>query len=647
MRFALLLALLCVSCGATRYLWTAGGAAAGAATGAVVGGIPGAAVGGAVGGAGAHAIRESNELREGDITGSGARTREHELWRRLEKRGWLDETVKRWTTWAFLLMAGWVAFKLLGPRYRQYLWHSFKAFLRGRLGEGTKAFLVATGPAHSDGTTPAENPEMSPDLASRRAHAARRRARVTDLPSLLLLALPQTAIARWDAVPHAPASRVGVVAFHRSGIDRVEFSSGTVARELVSSGGAWEYVTSADPGELRATAYPRIGAPRELEPLPIALDVPGEVRYVSTAGDDTSGDGSQAAPYATIWRAARSMAVADGGRIRLLTGEYQLGPAGWPPVVTTDRWLTVEPVEGHEATITEVPHPGLDTRLLRLHGLLIRDPLTTGGPGHKLWLDGCTLRGNGQHTTLDSGAGWFPAGPGWGFDGGVWVTGCTFVEDRFGPINATLVRGTHLQDIGEDAFDSCGLIVNSSVDNLSAGPTDWHADVVEYDWTRGLHQENYIIYGLRATNIDAQGLYMDGHDHPGFRVDDVAFVNVLVHNTHGGAGSLWDEVANDHLLLWHVTILGQPLTWRSTGMTGLDVRGCLFQAMGLAPPGVFAHNHWIGSGATGFDATTGDPGLSGHAPHRASVLRGRLASPLPADLAGVQRPIRATVGALQ
>src|SRR5262249_44082665 len=152
---------------------------------------------------------------------------------------------------------------------------------------------------------------------------------------------------------------VGVVAFHIAGIEKVSFSldGGTWldvrSMTLNPQTGVWEYSATIDtsdfttdrPIELRAIAYPNAAAPqaagtgaypgggdpRVLDSLFLYMDagaaqVPN-VAYCSPSGSDTTGNGTQANPFASPWRAAKSIETAaggnaDGGIVYMGAGSY-------------------------------------------------------------------------------------------------------------------------------------------------------------------------------------------------------------------------------------------------------------------------------------------------------------------------------------
>ena len=74
--------------------------------------------------------------------------------------------------------------------------------------------------------------------------------------------------------------------------------------------------------------------------------------WVSPNGSDVNTDGSAKQPFLTIMKAAKSIALANGGKadggiINLLEGDHLYG--GYMPQLLTDverRWVTIRPAPG-------------------------------------------------------------------------------------------------------------------------------------------------------------------------------------------------------------------------------------------------------------------------------------------------------------
>ena len=372
------------------------------------------------------------------------------------------------------------------------------------------------------------------------------------------------AIARWDFVPHQTFSEpfnVGVVAFHSYGIDRVEFSvnggAWTPVREMTPNpeSGVVEYWVRVDPSqlpageaEIRAVVYPTTGLCRVLGGdmmgsgkergeygMAFVADTSGALprveRFVSPSGSDSAGDGSRESPFATMMKAAKSIAQAsggkaDGGRILLLPGEHNFGTYSYSLLTTVeDRWLEIAPAPGvaaSEAPIVSASTGGLRIPKVRFHGVEFRPNggtngliLNSGGGARSVWIDGCTLIGAGKQLSSD----WMN---GWDF---MYATGCYLTNCRNGVRGGELVRDLTIDEIGSDAFSDGRIVLNSTVRRIDRTGTEFHPDFYQLYAPVGSSCENRVVYGVRALEpLQSQGLFADGTT----TVRDIAFVNVEV-----------------------------------------------------------------------------------------------------------------------
>lgn len=511
------------------------------------------------------------------------------------------------------------------------------------------------------------------------------------------------AIARWDVVPYQEFDgelEIGVVAFHRNGIDRVEFSAEGgewVAVEEMTENprtGVWEYWITIDASEfedglaeIRAIAYPEgAGEPRLLEPLILNANGGGSWGagdvYVAMNGDDYTGDGSQDRPYRTIWGAMQSYGNGtniDGANIYLGPGVYAFGGATSPRPVTESGWVTVTAAPGVDPAsvrlVATTPENAADNRFrignLRLSGLAFDQ--TNGWQmgvfsflDPMLWLDGVLATGPGddvksqffRHQTFSA----------------VYVTESEFASYSDGCQGSTIARGVTLRDIGSDAFGDSRLVLDCRVLGITGGGEDstYHPDVYQFSGSRDEIRENTIVFGLEAYDIRAQGIFFG--DLAGVR--DIAFVNVLIeHEVWEGRGPddppfsqfLIDPA--EHILLWHVSLVNQEFRFRRDEIRDLSVRGSVFHAvraqseLGGADEAVFnAMGEWVDNHYTmgpgysvvmpGEGFTTGDPmyvnpAAKDYRPHPNSPLVGRTYLVTPIDANGAQRGAMASCGALE
>ncbi|MGE3164620.1 MAG: hypothetical protein AB7O52_06930 [Planctomycetota bacterium] len=416
-----------------------------------------------------------------------------------------------------------------------------------------------------------------------------------------------TAIAQWNVVPYQAFEQdffAGVVAFHQAGIDRVEFSLDRgpwVAVHDMSfnpRSRTWEYfarINHADFAtaralELRAVAFPRIGEPRRLAPLPLFVVPQSSASaprcFVSLTGSN-SGDGTRERPLRTLAAAAlwiertSPQNTADRGVIYLEAGEHDLGAVSERAPRTTRTYLTIEPAPGvadGSVSLVSASAGGLSTRLLRLRNLVIRTAIPTDEKLEDyLWIDECELEGKGRWEQVSSVG--FINAPKWT---GTFVTDCTIARNSDGLVNVTLARNVHVKEIGRDAFKNVQTIVNCTVDDIDKGETDWHPDVMQYTGP----MENAVVYGLRARNLGAQGLFAKFSRGV---LADVAWVNIEIESR---AYLAQVKVPCDHLLLWGITLVNQPLSFtlpQHPASRNFSVRDCVFhQLWGNLPPGALA-----------------------------------------------------------
>lgn len=483
------------------------------------------------------------------------------------------------------------------------------------------------------------------------------------------------AIARWDVVPYQTITEdfhIGVVAFHINGIEEVLFSVNkgpwvpVKKMQLNPRTGVWEYTVVLRPElfeedgliEVRAVAVPRgAGVPRLLAgPISktgehsIFLNSnyhgtwgAGEV-YVSPSGSDSTGDGSRENPFATIWRGMQIVGTgnADGLTVYLEAGEYEFGGGTHPIPKTSRGWVTIKPAPGVQRDEVILIGGGrFRTTLVRFKDLTFDHTDNVGSIGRydalepAIWLDNISATALRRTEELVSGQHFAAA----------YMTGCTVTGYRDGAEGMQLVRNVQLHKLGSDAFGDSGLVLNSSVRDIRVpdGET-FHPDVYQFSGNNA-SRDNTIVYGLLATNVDAQGIFADDL----FQINNSAFVNVFVSAT-GGAKSQWKDVISDHLLLWHVTILGQSFTWRTPHIGNLSVVGCIWEkveaSLSDAQQAGFAHNHFIDIHSYGATAYGTDISYGVITDETRGVLHHRVRRPLvPADIVGATRPFPASVGA--
>jgi hypothetical protein len=355
------------------------------------------------------------------------------------------------------------------------------------------------------------------------------------------------AMARWDVVPYQTFGgnfNVGVVAFDSTGIDHVDFSVNGGAWTSVSTpalnpqSGVVEYWATLRATdfpqdgaiEVRAIAYPNTGVPRVLQgnagntldnasrdgvsSLILNTDAGNTltqaVRYVSPNGNDSTGDGSQAHPFASINEAAGNFgAQADGGTIYLMPGSYvQQCPDSWNGyAVTNTRWLTITAAPGvtqNQVTITGSANnsrggdSGLNTKLLCYSNVTITGNIT----GSWAFTNPGKISAMWFNSVSDVGTDRFASVGVFGINGSKgsnlrFATGCSVntVDDGFDTWD--LVRNCAVNHVAAGFWRNCGLVVNSTGDDIDAtGHPEIHSDSLQLSLT----VYNTIYYGCQATN---------------------------------------------------------------------------------------------------------------------------------------------------
>jgi len=511
------------------------------------------------------------------------------------------------------------------------------------------------------------------------------------------------AIARFDVVPYQTVTarlNVGVVAFHIAGIDYVAFSLNggpfvRISQMLLNPHtGVVEYFATFDPAllsadgvaEVRAIAYPKVGIPRVLEAIKLYGNargsLPGLVRYVSNAGSDTSNDGTIGRPFLTIAHAIihlqSAQGNADGGTIYLAEGHYS-AQIGTPLISNTNRWVTIAGAPGSDRLRVLLDSPGQSgpVRFLHLKNLTIQTldrgtptapeppPILFGNEAGQLltsWLDGLYVRGTSRYLS-GAAIGGYQAG---------YITDTTFKIASRG-IGGNLIRNTLLDESTGVALWNAPFVINTTVNDLTITdqPAGWdiHPDIYMTYTTEPI--ENWIVYGLKATNFTARGMALYSYNS-GFT--NCAFVNVLL-DTARSTGWAYSAMTlrADHVLFWNMNHLGLGFYWWRNSAEGIalrnvDFKGNVVDALGYLTdgnpdssivPSVNAgismdNNHFTNNIPSGTRYTTGDPMFTDQAggdysPQPGSPLRNRIVAPLPVgvDLFSSTRPIPATLGAVE
>jgi hypothetical protein len=304
--------------------------------------------------------------------------------------------------------------------------------------------------------------------------------------------------------------------------------------------------------------------------------LPVYTRYVShSRGNDATGDGSLDAPFATIAKASHSIAAAtgnnnlNGGEILLEAGSYvyYVDRSMAEPNRATARLVTLRPAAGvakADVRVTGTTHPGLWRNFVKIQGLTI-DRTSILGNGGFIWFDDVEFIGQGFDvgmTNVSNGS--YPQ---------FWTS--SHIHDTQVALRmVTIARGMLLENMGEDAFKSVDLIINSEVKNIQLpSGSPWHPDVWQYYGISATAPiENLIVYGLIAVEgIHSQGV---GPTH----VRDVAFVNVnvdnAVPNTTAQNYQVWG--LHHHVYVKNSRLIGRNL-WRESTSLPLDTKSVVLE----------------------------------------------------------------------
>jgi hypothetical protein len=410
-------------------------------------------------------------------------------------------------------------------------------------------------------------------------------------------------MAHWDVVPHQTFTgvfKIGVVAFHINGINRVEFAADNGAWIAVAAmsentrTGVWEYwvnlnAADCDDGavELRAVAYPETGIPRVLETLTLYANdggtLPTETLYVSTTGNDTTGDGSAETPYATIRKALDvcrlDLETYDGTTIVLQDEGTHSLPSNTGPssrlagYVNNDRWITIKAADGLTRENVNLGHTGgyeeylyyPDTNYVKFEGVSfdwtsVRQIYKINL--HDMWLHNCYQYASGGWDDEREGD---VAGIREDRDG----SGQLYVTNGYSYDTAYSMSGYFCRDCyvnkftGDNTFGESAVVINCHVNNIDYRPLleDVHADVMQYSGSTTFQWENVIVYGLLSSNTyGVQNMFWRGLT--GTTFTNIAVVNACFINTYTGAELTQLYFPWDHALFMHISQDGQQFTFR-------------------------------------------------------------------------------------
>ncbi len=489
-----------------------------------------------------------------------------------------------------------------------------------------------------------------------------------------------TSIARWDVVPQQVIDGpfpIGVVAFHMNEIDRVEFSADNgpwvSVDEMVYNPRTevWEYTVLFDPEafvdgevEVRAIAYPEVGTPRVLEPLTLYANAGGTIPspeiFVSMTGSDESGDGTRENPYKTIWRGIKSVgSVLDNVTVFLEPGVYEYTGTSYPQPSAGIGWTTITAAPGVNRNDVQLV---AGERRIRVNRIKLDNLTLDQSDGWQItgystmnwdfWINRVVGQGQDQLTGSPYGS----------VFQNIYVTESHFSDYRDGTMNAAIARNVSLERLGSDAFHNSRMVVNSTVDIIDRLDSDYHPDVFQlYGPSRDV--ENVILYNVRASRVQAQGIFVSGVNS----LRDMAVVNVSIDKE--GSGAWTNQIAAvpvNHLVIRHASIPNMTWGWRSDDIRNVSVVASVWRKVISMPfngntPVIedewFHENHYIahdehGAMLLGTNYTLGDPMFEEPTPGEfrplaGSPLKGRLGRLLPSDIGGFSRDTQSSLGAFE
>lgn len=443
-------------------------------------------------------------------------------------------------------------------------------------------------------------PKPNPRAASvQKKPAAKTSAQQPKPPELPAIGKPgQTginakAIAQWDVVPFQTINKpfqIGVVAFHMAGINRVEFSINGGPKSTVTSPKlnprtkVKEYSLTVDPSRYKdgevsvsATAHPNIGVPRKLEALRLYANSRGSLIaksiYVSTKGNNKSGDGSKSKPYRTI---ARGIITASRG------GTVVLMDHGWYSLAGSARrkdrvkqWITIRGAKGLDRDKIILGHKDglnlvrLGSNLLQFQNLSIdlANVLQIYPESRQVywfdnvrWFDsigwtkivprGKTLQP--IRTSRDSG--------------GYFVTDSKCENSTFCFLDANLVRNVYIEKVSGDVLQNSRLVLNARIHDVDGDVKSHHTDLLQYFG----QFENLIVYGVLATGVkNTQNIFLDHHKSS---FTNSAFINIAVENLTSDPPFSQLNSSHDHVLFMHLSTPRQSWVFRDDFKGGKQFR---------------------------------------------------------------------------
>jgi hypothetical protein len=446
-------------------------------------------------------------------------------------------------------------------------------------------------------------------------------------------------IANWDVVPYQVITsnfKVGVVAFHESGVD-VEFTVNGGPVTTVSAPSyndrtdVYEYWIEINPanhsdGEMTisATANPDDlnNQARVLTDLILYTNANGTLQNYNgnsivwadcDNGNDTAGDGSESNPFQTIERAyaqagAGGTVYLEAGLNYTITNSLASANYSYWTNVTTAPGVSRDEVRILGGTNGRFGETMVKWNNVRFY--IDEDPtgyftLMQFADGQHLWFKNSEFYNErGHHTSTDL----FNTQ-----NAKYYMTGC-LIRD-IGVAAGYFQRNCEISNIGGDVWRAKDdmVIINTKVDNMDPMPGA-HADLIQW-YNPGSVVDNVILYNITATNINSQGFF-------GYSGENTAIVNVLVEKTADNA-RLSQVFDMNHILIWHSNFVNLDFSITDTSnVSNWNIQNSILNKLipGDQNPTVteldasfISNNHYVElnwnqtNGGLGNNYTTGDP----------------------------------------